>query len=328
MADQIHLAIATRDRPHGLARMLRALRLLVVPPGVDLTIHVLDNSGDGAAAAGLRARAPVLPGALCVTHVPTPGLSRVRNAALEAALGAGASHLGFIDDDEVPSARWLVTHLDALGKTGAAASVGTVRAHYVRPPPEWLRRGRFLEVGGWDNLRAAPFVTTGNIVFSLEPVRQTGLRFDPGFNSTGGEVTAFFAAFEALAGPVIYAADAVVTEEVPPSRMQFAWLWRRWRRTGQTSAVVRLMGGHRLVCAGHGLLRIAGGGAMAAIGAPALIFGRPLSAKGARVAARGLGFLDIACGHMIADYGNGTAPARERATATATSSSTTTSCGR
>lgn len=296
------LALPTFRRPGGLARLLEAVAHLEVPPGCRLHVRVFDNSPEGGALDFVERLARVYPVPLSALHVPERGLSSVRNAALEVGLGGGFDGLGFIDDDEAPEPAWLMAHLHALQNTGAHASQGAVHAAWTRPPPRWVEAGGFLEQrAGSGDLRGA---ATSNILFDLAPVRRQGLRFDPRYDLTGGEDTAFFADYLAAGGRIVFTPDAIVHETIPPERTRLPWLWRRWRRTGETSARVEMDHGRpRWRAIMDGVIRLVAGTALAVAALPLSLAGRPaLWARGVRIAARGLGYLSAAGGRFTAEY--------------------------
>jgi len=305
MSERVLLAVATYRRPRGLARLLAAIAALRLPEAVALSVAVVDNSPEGAAMGALSGAADHrFP--LRVLHQPRRGLASARNTALEAALAGGFGWLAFIDDDEVPGPGWLEAHWQALRHSGADASMGAVHAAYLATPPGWVRAGRFLEMRDFADGARLRFGATSNILFSLHPVRARGLRFDPAYDLTGGEDTAFFDAYRRVSRGIVFCAGAVVHESVPPERATLRWLWRRWRRTGQTSGRIWMARQGRLRRAGctlGGLARIGGGLALALAGAAARLGGEQvLWARGVRAVARGCGFVDAALGRRTLEY--------------------------
>ena len=304
LSARVLLAIPTYRRPKGLARLLDALVHLDVPRGCQLDVLVIDNSPEAAAMSTVMGRAARFPLPLTAAHVPHQGLSRARNTALAAALSGGHDVLAFIDDDEAPRPGWLRAHLETLAATGADASLGAVHAAWDVTPPDWIRRGGFLEQRGRKHRAPVPDAATSNILLRLVPVRRAGLRFDPAYDLTGGEDTAFFGAYARAGGKIVFSADAIVDETVPPHRATLRWLWRRWRRTGETSAGIALAdGASRGRTSIRGLVRLSAGGALALGALPLALSGQSaLWARGLRIAARGLGFLGAACGQLPAEY--------------------------
>ncbi len=299
---KITLAALTYNRPQGLAALIAGIAAIKCPDGVTLSVVIVDNSPDQTAKAMIEAAKT--PFSLTYLHCAEKGLTPARNTALAAALGAKADAIGFIDDDEVPGPDWLIAHLAAL--TAADVSVGRVRATYQDPPANWIRRGGFHEIGGFARHQPMSFGYTSNVLMRLAPVRKLSLRFDDRFSLTGGEDTHFFQCLLRAGCRIVFAPDAVVVESIVPSRAQIGWLWRRWRRTGQTNASIRLIwnGPHdRAVCLAGGVLRLGIGLTAATIALPAWTVGRfDIPARALRIAARGLGFIDGAVGHQTEEY--------------------------
>ena len=65
-----------------------------------------------------------------------------RNKAVENAEG---DLIAFIDDDEFPIKRWLLTLFEALNKYGADGVLGPVKPHFENEPPQWVVQGKFYE---------------------------------------------------------------------------------------------------------------------------------------------------------------------------------------
>lgn len=303
---EVVIAIATFRRPAGLNALLEGLVTLILPDGIGVRIAVVDNSPEGMSLARLEQWQRDHPLRIDIRHEPRRGLAQARNAGLEMALESGASHLAFIDDDEVPAPDWLIAHIAALRATGASASIGAVHPMFVNPPPTWLTRGRFLELSYAHHAPMA-FGCTSNTLMSLAPVLSGGLRFDALYDMTGGEDTAFFEDYMRHGGRLTFSAAAAVNERIPPCRASARWLWRRWRRTGQTNARLRLSGARRgwamrLRCGASGLCRIAIGGAIGLVTLPLAPSGHPAWAKGLRILARGAGYCDAVVGRHTPEY--------------------------
>lgn len=301
----VTLAALTYYRPDGLSELLDGIAALHVPASVDLAILIVDNSDNQSAKAQVAARSKNFPMSLRYLHCPERGLSAARNVALSTALQYEHTALGFIDDDEVPDQNWLVAHLAALAD--ADVSVGTVKAAYKTQPPEWLRRGGFHDITGPGQHAQIQDGNTSNVLMRLEIVRQQKLQFHPAFALTGGEDTHFFHQFQKSGGKIVFAPSAIVAETIVKERASLRWLWRRWRRTGQTNAIIRLMDNDSMTtrgaCIAAGLLRLGVGAVLSLLALPMTIFGRfDLTARGLRITARGIGFIDSALGHKTEEY--------------------------
>jgi cellulose synthase/poly-beta-1,6-N-acetylglucosamine synthase-like glycosyltransferase len=149
---------------------------------------------------------------------PRQNIARARNKALECARG---DFVAFIDDDECPPARWLVTLFRARQDYGVDGVLGPVRPRFAEPPPAWVVDGKFYErptyptglVIDWRKGR------TGNVLARRDVFPTDGPSFRPEFLS--GEDQDFFRRAIARGHVFVWCNEAVVHEVVPPVR------WRR-----------------------------------------------------------------------------------------------------
>jgi glycosyltransferase involved in cell wall biosynthesis len=97
----VSVAICTKDRPEGLARLLASLEAVRShSPFASLEILVVDNASRDASTSAVVERFPEVR----YVHERRPGLNFARNAALQAARG---DLLAFLDDDVVVDRHWL-----------------------------------------------------------------------------------------------------------------------------------------------------------------------------------------------------------------------------
>ncbi len=100
-----------------------------------------------------------------------------------------------------------------------------------------------------------------NSLFSSAFLIRHDLRFDPRFGEIGGEDAMFFYALHDLGGRQVYAAHALVHEQLPATRANLPYQLRRRFWYGNTEAVTSLASGRlgRLrVVAGAGELAVGG----------------------------------------------------------------------
>lgn len=111
-ADDVTVAVCTRDRPDALQRALAALRALEPAPKELLVV----DSASGSDQSATVARAA---GARCI-RVERAGLSRARNRALEA---ARTTWVAFTDDDAEAPAHWAGAIAGAVAATPDVVAV-------------------------------------------------------------------------------------------------------------------------------------------------------------------------------------------------------------
>ena len=243
----MHVAICciTFRRPDGLRRLLDGLNELTFRknPEPEITVVVVDNDGAAPMRARIDARRRGFRWQLRYDCEPVRGVSSARNRALDL-VPPDADCIASIDDDEVPVPGWLDELLYVRRTYRASIVQGPVRPHFLSPPPRWLIRGRFLELGPYRDGASLHYGYTGNSLIDAAVVRQLRLRFDPRFDRTGGEDQRFFGCAIAAGHRVVTAEQALVHEWIPASRTTLLYLLRRRFRMGTTLAMIdRIEGG-------------------------------------------------------------------------------------
>ncbi len=275
---RVLIGICTMNRPEGLQRALEGIarQRLSMLKNCEIEVVVIDNSADGNAEPRILSMQSDYRFALGYRHVPERGLAVARNAAIAAALDQGATHLAFVDDDEIPIPDWLEEIMHAVATPGAAAAVGPVLPLFAAPPPPWLPTDAFVTraICDGDRVRAG---YTGNCVIACAPLAEAGLRFDTRLNASGGEDTAFFRDLQGAGHRIAWAERAEVWEMVPAQRMRARWLLQRWYRTGLVEARLAIFAAPSALTLarnlGKGAVRLLGGAA--AIAGAALVPKRP-----------------------------------------------------
>lgn len=194
-------------------------------------IVIVDNCPDASSrdiVAELTAQGHVVP--VRYVHEPRPGVSNARNTAIASAEG---EYLVFLDDDEVPHDRWLISLVSALSD-GADGAFGPVLPIFeVDPPMRVLSVARKCfsrDLGlaqGAEMTHLSAYVGTGNSVFRRQCVAGKSPVFDPRFGLTGGEDTMFIAQLVAEGRKFAWAAHAKVDEFVPADRVAPSYLLTR-----------------------------------------------------------------------------------------------------
>ncbi len=303
--DKVVVGICTYQRLEGLSALLAALQRLQLGQlaAEQITILVVDNSAAGMSKATCEAAMSSTRFAIQYVSETRRGLAYVRNAALAEAQRLGATHLAFIDDDEVPEPIWLEQLYESIKREGAAAACGPVYPLFEAAPGPWVPIQSYALTGLEDTVGH-----TGNTILDVKKLASLDLQFDIRFNETGGEDTYFFRALSSATGkPIAFADAAVIWERVPPSRMKARWLLRRWFRTGLVEA--------RLRSAGAGTARartanIAKGVARLAYGSTKIVAAPIVAIKRGRqhfvaccfTFCRGAGYVASAYGHRYAEY--------------------------
>ncbi len=220
----ISVCICTYKRPHLLKRLLSELRVQDTGGLFTYSIVIADNDElqsaeavtlDFAAESHIETR-------YCVE--PRQNIALARNKAVENARG---DFLAFIDDDEFPGKRWLLTLFKACNDYDADGVLGPVRPYFDKDPPKWVVKGKFYErptyrtglVIDWRKGR------TGNVLLRRRIFAPGGQAFRPSFLT--GEDQDFFRRMIEKGHSFIWCNEAVAYEVVPPIRWKRTFLLRR-----------------------------------------------------------------------------------------------------
>jgi len=307
VATHVTVAIPTFRRNNDL---LELIPILVAEVG-DLTsggryearVLIIDNDPDGAAESVIRqlGHFPV-----DYVHEPRPGLSSVRNRAVDES--AASRLLAFMDDDGRPVAGWLGHLVETWESERPAAVAGRVLEDYECEPDPWIVAGEFFRRRSLPTGTVVPVAPAGNLLLDLDQIRHHRLRFDARFGLSGGEDTLLTRQITAVGGRIIWNEESQVVDQVPAVRMTRQWVLNRSRSHGNTSALVdqamakrhRDIVRARIGSAVGGLARVVGGTIRYGIGV--LVSSDRHQARGLRAAYRGAGMMSGAVGTVIQEY--------------------------
>jgi glycosyltransferase involved in cell wall biosynthesis len=230
----IAVCICTYKRAHLLQRLLRELGLQQTAGRFTYSIVVADNDRLRCAEPVVREfseRSPV-PIRYCVQ--PQQNIALTRNAALAHADG---DFIAFIDDDEFPPGRWLLTLFDACNQYGVDGVLGPVKPHFEPEAPAWVVEGKFYDRPTYRTgfVIDAAKGRTGNVLLKRRIFEDCTPAFRPEFLT--GEDQDFFRRMIANGHVFIWCNEAVVHEVVPPVRWQRRFMLKRALLRGAVSLV-------------------------------------------------------------------------------------------
>lgn len=216
-----------------LQRLIRSYVSLQIPEGVQLCLIVVENDlapnmRDSVANLNNDPKHPIL-----YAWEPRLGIPIARNRCLDIAMENNATHLAFVDDDEWFPEDWL-THIWGYYRTQPPESVIQGPVISVLPPdaaehflPLFQRK---LKLTG-DQLHTC---LTNNVLVPIEFFERFQLRFDESRPLAGGTDSKLFRQAHAQGAQLIYCVEATMFEEVPPERITYRWLSKRYFRIGLT----------------------------------------------------------------------------------------------
>jgi glycosyltransferase involved in cell wall biosynthesis len=163
---------------------------------------------------------------------PQQNIALARNKAVENSAG---QFIAFIDDDEFPPDRWLLTLLEAQKRYQADGVLGPVLPHFDFTPPEWVVKGGIFDRPRYRSGYKMPGhqTRTGNVLLRRSMLEGVECPFRPQFG-TGGEDVDFFTRMVAKGCQFVWCDEAVVYEEIPESRCTWRYLVKRALLRGST----------------------------------------------------------------------------------------------
>jgi cellulose synthase/poly-beta-1,6-N-acetylglucosamine synthase-like glycosyltransferase len=155
---------------------------------------------------------------------PQQSIAMARNKALGHAAG---DFIAFIDDDEFPEQRWLLTLFKTCEEWNVDGVLGPVKPYFEEDPPRWVLRGKFYERPTYPTGFVIDWRKglTGNVLLRQQVFGGDEEPFNPEFRQ--GEDQEFFSRMIARGHSFIWCNEAVAYETVPPLRWKRTFLLRR-----------------------------------------------------------------------------------------------------
>jgi succinoglycan biosynthesis protein ExoM len=220
----ISVCICTYKRRQLLKRLLQTLEKQETNGLFTFSIVITDND-ESRSAEPVVSEFSVSAGISTTYCVESQqNISLARNRAIANATG---DFVAFIDDDEFPAKRWLLTLFEACRKYDADGVLGPVKCHFDEKPPDWVIKGKFYErptyptgfVIDWTKGR------TGNVLLKRQIFEDGKTAFSPEFHRAGDQD--FFRRMIAKGHVFIWCNEAVAYEVVPPIRWTRAFMLKR-----------------------------------------------------------------------------------------------------
>ena len=303
--ENIAVGVCTLRRPEGLRTLLKALseQRFLKQAAPKVHVIVVDNDSIPSAKSLVDSFSGRLANLIYVNETRR-GLVYARNAILDA-VPLEVSWLASLDDDEVPPTNWL----EALCKTAKAHTcdivIGAVEPRFLsKNPPDWAIKSSIYRTGPFDEGVPTKFASTHNVFMSMSMIRENQWRFDQRFNLSGGEDEHFFHRAFSAGYKGVASANATVIEEIPESRLDLRWIWRRYWRMGTTLTHIdkdQANPAARLTIRILKSFARIGSGAVSTALSP--LRGQLSAINGLTDVARGLGALAGLFGHSTVQYG-------------------------
>jgi succinoglycan biosynthesis protein ExoM len=237
-SSSILIAIPTFRRPAMLNQLLKGIAGISTPHRCAVEVLVMDNDSTPTACNLVARTAERFPFRLSYAHVGEPGLSSVRNFALNRA--RQFDFLAMIDDDEIPQPQWLLELFNVQAATAADAVIGPVPRVLPDATPDWLRRAHFFDSPVYPDRALVRDGYSGNCLLRIKSIDRLGIAFNSKLNFAGGEDLLFFRELVRRGGALAFASHAVAEETVGAERATAAYVLKLHFRRGNTLSLCDL----------------------------------------------------------------------------------------
>ena len=232
--------LTTGSRLETLQKCLQSFKELVKPEGINVDFLVVVNLPT--LTAGLQRLFSLYQQdeSFKLTYVleAKPGIPFARNRALFTAQEREFKYLCFIDDDAFADKSWIVNLWEQMTKYSFPEVVtGPQRALFPEDTPRFYQNAkvyheRFLVDGA--NLKWA---ATNNLMLNTDFMKKHDLSFNESL-IYGGEDKELFYRVTSKNGRIVWSSEALVSEYISQSRLNFKWALRRTFRIGATGFIM------------------------------------------------------------------------------------------
>jgi succinoglycan biosynthesis protein ExoM len=239
----VTVCICTYRRPSQLAELLSRLAGQDGPAGFTEVIVVDNDAAASARSVVAAARSQDLPFLLHYDVQPEKNIALTRNRTIAMATGRW---IAFIDDDELPSPRWLANLLQTVSEHNAEGVMGPVIPVLPESAPGWIQRGRFYDRQRFSTGTVVPRdqFRTSNALCAADVLRRIEGPFNPAYGLTGGSDAHLFNQLANLGARFVWCDEAEVEELVGDKRLRLRWLLMRRFRGGNDFARLTVTGAY------------------------------------------------------------------------------------
>jgi len=303
----IVISACTYKRPDGLTALFESFKTIIIPDDVSLSIRIIDNEPQPAAKDLVTTLSKEMPFKVFYVHEPNPGIAPARNRALLEA--KDDDFLIFVDDDETVSAQWVKELWSVQNANNAHFVQGPVTLTVDAPKDEWMIKSKLFALKNFPDNAPRHEAWSNNVMIDMDFVRDNNLAFDPSLRFDGGEDTLFFQQMSEAGAKGVFAANAIVYENQPKSRLTWRWALRRQFRNGNTRAMIAYRMNTRTRAVFKTLIRAAGCAAFGIVILPLTVsLGRIGIANSATYWARAFGNLYGLFGGQYQEYARQSSP--------------------
>ena len=234
------IACCTYKRPKELSRLLNSLCEINLYNNIRIEVLIVDNDS-------FKSAEMVVDNfknkSLVIHYIieENKGLSNARNRVLIEAEKLKASHIAFIDDDEIPDIYWLTNHIIFYNKFEKIyISSGPTYKKFEGNYPDFIINNKMFKINTTKRLGAyRKTCASGNVFFPLNIITENNMRFNEKFNFSGSEDTDFFGRLSKLGYAIGWNNNAINYEIIDKERANIMWIIKRAFYNGYSVSIIR-----------------------------------------------------------------------------------------
>lgn len=232
----LSIGVVTHDRALAFSKLLRYLIPAIEQYGHRCEVIVANNSGVFARdhvesivnESGLRAVCPCT-----VIDSPENNISTGRNILLK---HTREEHLVFVDDDEYPTSLWLLALVEAMQKYNCKLIAGPILPVFPPAVLEWVESVDLHNTQGLTSGDRIDYAASGNFIINRKGLENVS--FCESFGKSGGEDTQFFLQLKDKGYQMYWCAEAIVYEDIPPSKATPEYMIHRFMTQGRSYRII------------------------------------------------------------------------------------------
>ncbi len=240
---KIFISICTYNREKMLSEALNSIRKANLNLNYLIELLIVDNSSDFNSKVIINEFQKDFPIKIHYINELKKGYASSRNKALRAALKLNVDYISFIDDDEIVDKNWLLELVKSMEKYDADVVSSSVIQIFEKDTPKFIKNNFiFNRKNNKKTGRIRKTAGAGNVLFTTEIMRKSGIYFDEQSNGMMGEDILFFSKVYENGYKIIWCNESIVYEKVPKDRATVDWILNRHWTNGYVKSYHKYLG--------------------------------------------------------------------------------------